>query len=87
MVKNRSAKTHIRSLTPAMISGVVEAAWCDKTSFTMIEQDYGLTEAEVIALMRTHLKSTSFKLWRKRVYGRKFTGRTTSRHGDISESG
>ena len=45
-------------------------AWCDKTSFKDIEVVFGLTERQVIILMRRHLKRSSFKLWRKRVSGR-----------------
>lgn len=45
-------------------------AWCDKTSFDAIEQITGLTEPEVINIMRENLKPSSFKMWRKRVSGR-----------------
>ena len=50
---------------------IIEMAWEDRTPFEAIEFQFGLTEAEVIALMRANLKSSSFKLWRKRVSGRK----------------
>ncbi len=36
-----------------------------------IEREYGLSESEVIRLMRYNLKTNSFKLWRKRMAGRK----------------
>ena len=53
------------------ISEIIHLAWCDKTSFDEIELQFGLTEPEVKALMRTQLKRSSFKMWRRRVYGRK----------------
>lgn len=53
------------------IDEVIELAWCDKTSFDCIKQQTNLSEHEVIEIMRTHLKPSSFKLWRKRVTGRK----------------
>jgi len=53
------------------ISEIVHLAWCDKTSFDEIELQYGLSEPEVKALMRATLKPSSFKMWRKRVTGRK----------------
>ena len=53
------------------IDEIIELAWCDKTSFDSIKQQTGLSETEVIEVMRTHLKLSSFKLWRKRVTGRK----------------
>jgi uncharacterized protein (TIGR03643 family) len=52
------------------VSEIVEMAWCDKTSFDSIKQITGLSEGDVIRIMRQHLKPSSFKLWRKRVSGR-----------------
>lgn len=46
-------------------------AWEDRTTFDAIAFQFGLNEQEVIELMRKHLKRSSFKLWRKRVSGRK----------------
>ena len=53
------------------ISSVIEMAWCDKTSFDSIKDQTGLAEKEVIKIMRSNLKRSSFKVWRERVYGRK----------------
>ena len=52
------------------IHSVIEMAWCDKTSFDDIQSLTGLSEPETIAIMRGNLKTSSFRLWRKRVYGR-----------------
>lgn len=52
-------------------SRIIEMAWEDRTPFEAIEATFGLPEAEVIRLMRRHLKPGSFRLWRKRVTGRK----------------
>lgn len=46
---------------------IIEMAWEDRTPFEAITYQFGLSEAEVIQLMRTELKAKSFKLWRKRV--------------------
>ena len=46
-------------------------AWEDKTPFEAIEFQFKINEGEVIRLMRSNLKSSSFKMWRKRVSGRK----------------
>jgi uncharacterized protein (TIGR03643 family) len=54
-----------------IISEIIDMAWCDKTSFDAIKKISGLTEQQVIEIMRTELKPNSFKLWRKRVTGRK----------------
>ena len=53
------------------INGVIEMAWCDKTSFDSIKDQTGLAEKDVIKIMRSNLKSSSFRVWRERVYGRK----------------
>ncbi|MBW8360911.1 MAG: TIGR03643 family protein [Kaistella sp.] len=42
-------------------------AWEDRTPFEAIAYQFGVSEKEVIALMRKELKRTSFNLWRKRV--------------------
>ena len=45
-------------------------AWCDKTSFDDIKDITGLAEPDVIKIMRSSFKPSSFRLWRKRVSGR-----------------
>jgi len=46
---------------------IIEMAWEHRTPFEAIFFQFGLSEAEVIDLMRQHLKPSSFRLWRKRV--------------------
>ena len=53
------------------IDRIVEMAWEDRTPFKAIETQFGLLEKQVIALMRKEMKASSFKMWRKRVTGRK----------------
>ncbi len=52
------------------IDNIIKLAWCDKTSFEKIKRIYGITESEVIKIMRKNLRPRSFKLWRARVNGR-----------------
>jgi uncharacterized protein (TIGR03643 family) len=54
----------------SFISEIIGMAWADEISFDKIKKDRGLSEAEVIKIMRSNLKPNSFKLWRKRVSGR-----------------
>ena len=68
--KAEAAKPAPVTLDAADISRVIEMAWEDRTSFDAIEQQFGLNEAAVIALMRRELKLSSFKMWRERVTGR-----------------
>ena len=53
------------------INRIIEMAWEDRTTFEAIEFQFGLKEQEVINLMRKEMKLKSFKMWRKRVQGRK----------------
>ena len=46
-------------------------AWEDRTTFEAIQENFGLSESQVINLMRREMKSSSFRMWRKRVSGRK----------------
>ena len=52
------------------INRVIEMAWEDRTPFDAIEFQFGLSEKEVIVLMRSELKNSSGKRWRKRGEGR-----------------
>ena len=53
------------------VNSIIEMAWCDKTSFDSIKLQTNLSEKDVIKIMRSNLKKTSFQVWRERVYGRK----------------
>ena len=55
------------TLTPLEVDRVIEMAWEDRTPFEAIHVQFGISESEVIALMRKELKRSSFNLWRKRV--------------------
>ena len=49
---------------------VIGMAWADRISFEEIKKRTGLSEKEVIQIMRRNLKRKSYLLWRKRVRGR-----------------
>ncbi len=65
-------------LTPRDIDRIIEMAWEDRTPFEAIEFQYGLKENDVRKLMRSEMKESSFKMWRKRVKGRKTKHTKTS---------
>ena len=69
-------------LNEAAISRVIEMAWEDRTPFEAIEASYGLNEAGVIKIMRSEIKPTAFKRWRRRVSGRS-TKHTALRSGSV----
>ena len=53
--------------TERQLDRIIEMAWEDRTPFEAIEYQFSLPEKEVIKLMRSNLKESSFKRWRKRV--------------------
>lgn len=57
-------------LTDSDVSRIVEMAWEDRTAFEAIEAQFGLNESAVVVLMRSHMKPSSFRMWRKRMAGR-----------------
>jgi uncharacterized protein (TIGR03643 family) len=69
-----SKKTSTRSLNecrdPGDVSAVIQMAWEDRTTFETIYERMGLSEPEVIRLMRAELNLSSFRLWRMRMKGR-----------------
>ena len=69
MKKNHRPVTKIKNPEPKMGSPnwVIWASWADRITFEEIKEKSGLRESEVIKLMRSELKPSSFRLWRKRV--------------------
>ena len=53
------------------LNRIIEMAWEDRTPFDVIYKEFDITQSELERLMRNNLKPSSFKLWRKRVSGRK----------------
>jgi len=57
-------------LASETIDRIIEMGWEDRTPFEAIEEQFGLQEKQVIALMRGEMKASSFQMWRERVTGR-----------------
>lgn len=53
------------------IDRIIAMAWEDRTPFEAIKIQFGLSEDEVVELMRKNLKKSSWRHWRERVNGRK----------------
>lgn len=60
-----------RDFTEAEIDRIIGMAWEDRTTFDVIRDQFDLTEGEVVKLMRKNMKRSSFKMWRKRMNGRR----------------
>lgn len=73
-LKTKIALRHLidmKELNGRDIDRIIEMAWEDRTPFGAIDFQFGLSEKEVIELMRREMHPKSFKRWRKRVSGRR----------------
>jgi uncharacterized protein (TIGR03643 family) len=66
------------------INRIIEMAWEDRTPFEAIFYQFKTPEKEVIKIMRSHLKASSFKLWRKRVNSGTSQKHLEKRNSEIS---
>ncbi len=57
-------------LTTDQVDRIIQMAWEDRTTFDAIRVQFGLTVGQVIELMRSNLKPSSFRVWRMRSAGR-----------------
>jgi len=71
-------------LDPTDLDRIIEMAWEDRTPFEAIEYQFGLSEMQVVALMRSTLKRSSFELWRKRVHSGVSQKHLAKRNPEIS---
>lgn len=72
------------ALSAVDIDRIIEMAWEDRTPFEAIEFQFGLSEAQVIRLMRNTLKRKSFNIWRQRVNSGVSQKHLTKRNPEIN---
>lgn len=65
------------------IDRIIQMAWEDRTPFEAILVQFKLSEAEVIRIMRKHLRPSSFRLWRKRVHSKISSKHLRKRSGEM----
>jgi uncharacterized protein (TIGR03643 family) len=75
--------THPPNLSAQHIDRIIEMAWEDRTPFEAITFQFGLSERNVIDLMRREMKASSFRMWRERVQGRS-AKHAKKRNGEIT---
>ena len=63
-------KSKLNKLSSSNIDRIIALAWEDEVPFKAIKYQYGISEADVIKIMRKNIKRSSFKMWRKRVTSR-----------------
>ena len=64
-------KKALKNIDLESTNRIIEMAWEDRTPFEVIEKEFSINHGELIIIMRNNLKPSSFRLWRKRVNGRK----------------
>ena len=69
-MRRLKTSVNLKELTTGDISAVIQMAWEDRTTFETIMERIGISESDVIKIMRSELKPDSFKLWRQRMKGR-----------------
>ena len=69
-MRRLKTSVNIKELTTGDILAVIQMAWEDRTTFETIMERIGISESDVIKIMRSELKPDSFKLWRQRMKGR-----------------
>jgi uncharacterized protein (TIGR03643 family) len=67
-----------------VLDRVIEMAWEDRTPFEAIEAQFGLSEADVIQVMRKSLARSSFDRWRRRVHSGQSQKHQQKRSDEIS---
>ena len=67
--KSNQPQTRVKNPEPKFTDPdwIIWAAWADRITFEEIKERTGKTEGDVIRFMRKSLKSSSFRLWRKRA--------------------
>ena len=63
-------KSKLNKLSSSNIDRIIALAWEDEVPFKSIKYQYGISESDVIKIMRKNIKRSSFKMWRKRVTSR-----------------
>lgn len=65
---SKTLKAKIEALSPEDQDRLVRMGWEDRTTFDVIELQFGITPNEFVRFMRTQLEAKAFALWRKRVH-------------------
>ena len=60
----------IPRIAPADIERVIATAWDDKPPFNAVLMAHGLTEGQLVQLLKRVLTPNAFRTWRERARGR-----------------
>ena len=74
----------LEKFTKLELDRIIEMAWEDRTPFEAILFQFDINERGVIRIMRSQLKDSSFKRWRKRVNSGKSQKHLKKRNPEIN---
>ncbi len=57
----------------------------DRTTFDVIKHQLGISESEVIKIIRVNMKPSNFIMWRERVHGAKMKHRALAVEFDLAD--
>lgn len=64
---SKKLKSRIEKLSDDDQNRLVRMGWEDRTTFDVIEMQFGLSPNDFVRFMRTKLNGKAFLLWRKRI--------------------
>ncbi len=64
----------IPRLSPDQIARVIATAWDDQPPFNAVLMQHGVSQGELVQLLKRELTPNAFKLWRERTGGGKPPG-------------
>ena len=65
---SKTLKEKIKNLSDDDRDRLVRMGWEDRTTFDVIELQFGISPNDFVRFMRTELSAKAFALWRKRVH-------------------
>ena len=66
-------------LTPAEIARVIATAWIDHPPFNAVLVNHGLSQGQLVQLLKRELTPSAYKLWAARTRGGKPAARPARR--------
>jgi len=65
----RAMAKPVPRLTPDEIQRVIATAWDDRPPFNSVLMNHGLTQGQLVQLLRRELTASAFKMWTTRTRG------------------
>jgi uncharacterized protein (TIGR03643 family) len=67
VAQNHRMANIVPPLTPAQVARAIEVAWDDRPPFNMVLRECGLSQTQVVQLLKRELTPNEFKAWNARI--------------------